>query len=209
MANKTLYWGLGFGGLALASVVTILLLRRKTGDGLTPTFTVSPTPAFEGDSVTFVPSVEGGSPVWTKWDFGDGTYNEVPDGEIVPTSHVYLQEGSYTATYTVEYEDGTRYATEENIVVKEFTGSGGVRIWTIHENYGTPVSGVHVQIEDQSGTIQASGQSDAKGYYEIMLPHGTYIATCVKSGYKNYVIQNVVPDPSSYRNYTAHMESTV
>jgi len=94
-----------------------LVLQAPSAPNQPPTasFTVSPSPALVGQTVTFngTGSVDpDGTIVAYTWSFGDGTTSSGSS-----TSHAYTAAGAYTATLTVQDNSGSTASTSRPVTI--------------------------------------------------------------------------------------------
>lgn len=134
--------------------------------------TASPNPATLGEPVTFIATVDGGTPPFTyAWAFGDGQTG----GNLSQIVHAYSTDGPFEAEVTVQDAIGERVEATVNVSISldavaassstsgafplavDFTATaqGGVPPFSYQWNFGdgTPVS----TVQDPSHTFNRSG----------------------------------------------------
>lgn len=80
---------------------------------ITGSFTPSSPTAQIGQTVTFQPSISGGTGTYTySWDFGDGTTNS-----SASPSHTYSTAGTYNVTLTITDATGRSFTTQQTVII--------------------------------------------------------------------------------------------
>jgi PKD repeat protein len=115
-----------------------LTLQAPAAANLPPTahFTVSPSPALVGQTVTFngTGSVDSdGTIVAYTWSFGDGMTSSGSS-----TSHAYAAAGTYTATLTVQDNDGSMGSTTRSVAVTAPSNQSPVASFTLSSSATQP-----------------------------------------------------------------------
>ncbi len=103
-------------GGATGAIGHTLTVNPAANQPPTASFTVSPSPALVGQSVTFNAAAStdaDGAIVYYGWAFGDSA-----SGTGVTVAHAYSSAGTYTATLTVQDNAGTTNTTTRQVVVQ-------------------------------------------------------------------------------------------